>query len=174
MPGPLAIAAASAVPGLIEGASTFARRIVDAIWPPQADPNKKLEAEVALAAAVETGDLAYVQAGKEIIVAEMQQGDPYTKKARPTLVYAGLFFIFLVHVALPMWAFYAGKPIPELSLPEEFWYAWASVVGIWSLGRTFERDGSESKLISKITGKYKLWKRRVDSFFFAICRRHKE
>ena len=36
MPGPLAIAAASTVPGLIEGASTFAWRIVDSIWPPQA------------------------------------------------------------------------------------------------------------------------------------------
>ena len=108
---------------------------------PRPDPNKKLEAEVALAVAVGTRDLAYVQAGKEIIVAEMQQGDPYTKRAKPTLVYVGLFFIFLVHVALPMWVFYAGKPIPELSLPEEFWYAWASVVGIWSLGRTFERAG---------------------------------
>lgn len=111
---------------------------------------KKLEFDLEKKAMEATQSV--VDAQKSIIVAEMAQGDIYTKRARPTLVYAGLGFIFLNNVFTPMTAFFSGRAIPELSLPSEFWAAWAGVVGIWSLGRTFERRGAQNKVVQTLTG----------------------
>jgi len=133
--------------------SELAKGILDKIWPPQADPNLKMQAQHEIEMVLQQRENALVNATQEIIVAEMTQGDNYTKRARPTLVYAGLLFIFLVHVGFPIAAFYSGKPTPSLILPQEFWWAWGSVVGIWSLGRTFERKGIGGKITEAITGK---------------------
>jgi len=146
----------------------FARSVIDKIWPPQADPNEKLKAQTAIQQAIEARDNQVVSAQREIIVAEMQQGDLYTKRARPTVVYMGLAFIALVHVLLPVtlkiiMVFKLGgdmsgtellelRELMDISLPAEFWWAWSSVVGIWELGRTFERRGLANKVISSITG----------------------
>ncbi len=132
--------------------SELAKGIMDKIWPPAADPNLKMQAQMVIEQAIQQRENTVVEAQKSIIVAEMQQGDDYTKRARPTLVYAGLIFIFLVHVFLPIIAFYKGGPIPVLSLPEEFWWAWGSVVGIWSIGRSIERNGVGGKIVGAITG----------------------
>ena len=95
-----------------------------------------------------------LDAKAEIIKAEMNQSDAYTKRARPTMVYAGLGFIFLNHVALPIaTAIFGEKPI-SIVLPEQFWWAWGSVVSVWSVGRTAEKRktgglfGSTAKLIT--------------------------
>lgn len=133
--------------------SELAKTIIDKIWPPAADPNAKLQAQHELEVMLQQRENALIGATQEIIVAEMAQGDLYTKRARPTLVYAGLLFIFLVHVGFPIATFYTGKPAPSLMLPEEFWWAWGSVVGVWSLGRTFERKGVGGKVTDAITGK---------------------
>jgi hypothetical protein len=101
---------------------------------------------------VEKREASLVDAQKSIIVSEMQQGDTYTKRARPTLVYAGLFFIFLVHVLFPIAAFFTNKPMPTLLLPTEFWWAWSGVCGVWVLGRSAEKKGAAGKLVSMITG----------------------
>jgi len=137
----------------------FAKEIIDRIWPKQASEDEKLAAAKDLADSISKRDDQVVQASKDIIVAEMQQGDAFTKRARPMLVYAGLAFIFLVHVFIPLmvWtALVTGKTLPEgaptLSLPSEFWYAWTSVVGLWTLGRSAERRGMTNKLIEAITG----------------------
>ena len=135
--------------------SDLAKNILDKIWPPAADPNLKLQAQMVIEQAIQGRENVVVEAQKSIIVAEMSQGDNYTKRARPTLVYAGLLFIFLVHVGFPITAFFSGKPMPTLVLPSDFWWAWGSVVGIWSIGRSLERKGSESKLVSTITGTQK-------------------
>ncbi len=86
------------------------------------------------------------------MVAELGQGDAYTKRARPTIVYAGLAFIFLVHVCLPMAGWVAvvaaGSPLPQtppLSLPSEFWWAWTGVCGLYAVGRTMEKRGASLK-----------------------------
>lgn len=134
--------------------SELAKSILDKIWPPQADPNLKMQAQHEIEMMLQQRENALVNATQEIIVAEMNQGDSYTKRARPSLVYAGLFFIFMVHVGFPIAAFFSGRPMPQgLSLPEEFWWAWSGVVGIWSLGRTFERKGIGGKVTEAITGK---------------------
>ena len=131
----------------------LAKGIMDKFWPPAADPNEKLKAQVALQQAMEVRESAILDAQKNIIVAEMNQGDSYTKRARPTIVYAGLAFIFLVHVFLPILAFFKSTPVPTLSLPTEFWWAWTGVCGIWVVGRSFEKRGAEGAILSAITGK---------------------
>lgn len=98
-------------------------------------------------------------AKERIMVAELQQGDKYTKRARPTLIYAGMAVIAWNYCIIPVvgWAilqYSTGyvEPLPPLPLPEPFWLAWGGAVGVWSLGRSMERRGASSNLISTITG----------------------
>lgn len=130
----------------------LASTIINKIWPPSADPNKKLEAQMDLQRMLEIRENTVIEAQKAITVAEMNQGDAFTKRARPMIVYAGLCFIFLVHVLLPCLAFFKGTPVPSLSLPEEFWWAWSGVCGVWVLGRTWEKKGTGGAITSAITG----------------------
>jgi hypothetical protein len=96
---------------------------------------------------------AELQAKERVIVAELQQGDNYTKRARPTVVYAGLGFIFFNYVIAPLF-------LPEqaaLQLPVEFWAAWGGIVGTWSIGRSFEKKGVVNKTTSVVTGSKSLF-----------------
>jgi len=93
-----------------------------------------------------------VDAKTQIMVAELNQGDAYTKRARPTVIYMGLAYIGLVHVFLPIAAFISGSKLPEIYLPSEFWWAWGSVVSVYGIGRTLEKNGIQNKVISMITG----------------------
>jgi len=109
-----------------------------------------------------------MEAKERILVAELTQGDTYTKRARPTIIYAGLAFIALVHVIYPtlikLIFFFRSETLTpdqieslesllELSLPSEFWWAWMGVAGTWVIGRSLERRGVTSKAISLITGR---------------------
>lgn len=94
-----------------------------------------------------------LDARQEIIKAEMAQGDLYTKRARPTIVYAGMLFIFFVYVLVPVIAYIGGaENMPEIQLPNEFWWAWGTVVGVYGVGRTAEKMGVTNKLTNFITG----------------------
>ncbi len=91
----------------------------------------------------------------DIIKAEMAQGDLYTKRARPTIVYVGLLFIFIVHVLVPSISYFCSasfNPDKTVQLPEAFWWAWSSVVGIYGVGRTAEKYGAVNKLTQLMTG----------------------
>lgn len=97
-----------------------------------------------------------MDARSKIIIAEMQQGDKFTKRARPSLIYFGLFIIFWNYCLVPSsFILFGSSPANELQLfelPIEFWAAWGGVVGIWSGGRTLERIGFRNKPLSVITG----------------------
>ena len=89
-----------------------------------------------------------LEAKERIIVAELQQGDSYTKKARPTVVYFCLIMIALNYFLLPAGLLISGNSdmlvncakkttaenvIEEscnretlFPLPEEFWVAWGA------------------------------------------------
>lgn len=169
----------------IGSALDFAKGIMDRIWPPGADPNEKMQAQNALAMAIEGREAVTVQATKEIIMAEMGQQDKFTKRARPSVVYCGLAFIGVNHVVFPiaarvlaLWrlgalmepetltspaAMLEVKVVSEnilslttLSLPSEFWWAWTTCVGIWSLGRSYEKaklpTAGAPSLIDRIAG----------------------
>ena len=131
----------------------LAKGVMDKFWPPAADPNEKLKAQLALQQVVEERENKLIEAQRSIIVAEMNQGDSYTKRARPTIVYAGLLFIFMVHVLFPIMTYFSKQTLPEISLPTEFWWAWTGVCGIWIVGRSAEKKGVENKIVSMITGK---------------------
>lgn len=99
--------------------------------------------------------VAELGAKERILVAELQQGDAYTKRARPTVVYAGLVAIFLNHVIAPWSAYIWGVGVPEIELPKEFWWAWGGVVGTWTLSRTAEKLGKGNGLTRAVTGSEK-------------------
>ena len=89
---------------------------------------------------------------KSIIIAEMAQGDLYTKRARPTLVYAGLGILLVNHVLLPWAAHFLGQSIPMITLPDIFWISWGTTVSVWSVGRSAERRGMNNTFIKLVTG----------------------
>ncbi len=83
-----------------------------------------------------------ISSKEKILVAELSQGDPYTKRARPTLVYSGLLAMVVEGIeAIPFTA------------PEQFWTIWGGVCGVWIIGRSAEKiKGKGNKVISAITG----------------------
>lgn len=87
-----------------------------------------------------------LQAKERVLVAELKQDDAYTKRARPTVIYAGLVFVALNYVLLPL------VSSAQLTLPPEFWYGWSGIVGTYAIGRSMEKRGARSKLINAVTG----------------------
>lgn len=109
----------------------------------------KKELQLELEKMIATRDMAIIsQATQEIsskekiLVAELQQGDAYTKRARPTLVYSGLVAMIVQGIeAIPFTA------------PEQFWAIWGGVCGVWIIGRSAEKiKGNGNKVVRAITG----------------------
>jgi hypothetical protein len=137
----------------IGSVADLAKTLIDQFFPPKMTGAEKAHAQIQLQEMLQKRENLVIDAQKSIIVAEMQQADAYTKRARPTLVYAGLVFIFLVHVAFPIMSYLSKQTLPALSLPSEFWWAWSGVCGVWVLGRSAEKRGVAGKLVGMITGK---------------------
>jgi hypothetical protein len=146
-------------------------KIVDKFHLSEADKKQfQLEMEAALQqreAQVQDSVRAEMDARQKVIVAELQQDDNYTKRARPSVVYAGLAFIFINYVLIPGVQYLSGHATAKcqkdgqpatceveggISLPQEFWWAWAGVVGTWSIGRSFEKVGVSNRATRLITG----------------------
>jgi len=93
---------------------------------------------------------------EKILVAELTQGDNYTKRARPTVVYGGLVMIFVNYLVVPLVSRISGTVNPEpFTLPGEFWAAWGGIVATWSIGRSFEKSNASNKLSRLVTGEKK-------------------
>lgn len=93
-----------------------------------------------------------LQAKERILVAELTQGDKYTKRARPTVVYAGLGFIFFNYCLVPVLGRLFGTTMPPLDLPTAFWAGWSGIVATWSVGRSFEKSGAQNRFSRAVTG----------------------
>ena len=93
-----------------------------------------------------------LQSKERVLVAELTQGDSYTKRARPTVVYAGLVFMFLNYCIIPAIQSLAGAVVEPFELPTEFWVGWSGIVATWSIGRSAEKRGARNRLTSIITG----------------------
>jgi len=130
----------------------LAKTVINQFFPEKMSDAEKAAAQIRLQEMLQKRENTVIEAQRSIMVAEMQQSDAFTKRARPSLVYAGLVFIFLVHVAFPILAYLTSKTLPALSLPQEFWWAWSGVCGVWVLGRSAEKRGATGKLVSMITG----------------------
>lgn len=172
MAGLLASLGAGAAEGLVGGVG----KIIDNLHTSEAE---KAEAKLKAAALAQTTldsvlnvAVAELAAQKEVLVAELQQGDAYTKRARPTLVYGGLLFIGINYVAFPIMGrlvamsqllFSTFDPLvaqqllelakPLADLPEGFWYAWGGVTGGWVIGRSLERGGVVNAAMEKMLPK---------------------
>ncbi len=133
-------------------ALSAAKDLVQGFFPPGMTEEQQAAAALGIEKLLAERDQAILATRREVMVAEMAQGDNYTKRARPTIVYAGLLFIALVHVLLPALAFLTGRPPPELRLPEEFWWAWSGVCGVWVVGRTMEKRGAAGPWTKILTG----------------------
>jgi len=130
----------------------LAKGIIDKIFPDKMSAAEKAEAQIKIQEMLQAHDSSLIAAQKEIMISEMGQGDSYTKRARPTIVYSGLLFIFLVHVIFPMISYATKEALPELALPGEFWWAWTGVCGVWIMGRSMEKNGATDKIVKMITG----------------------
>lgn len=89
-----------------------------------------------------------LSAKERVLVAELNQSDNFTKRARPSVVYFGLAAIALNYVIGPWITYLLGKPVPSIDLPVEFWTAWGGIVATWSIGRSFEKSGKPNRVAS--------------------------
>lgn len=87
-----------------------------------------------------------------IIKAELEQGDNFTKRARPTVVYVGLFAIVFNYCLVPSLQSLFGVEIQAFALPTEFWMAWGGIVGTYAVGRSLEKRGVRNRWTGLATG----------------------
>jgi hypothetical protein len=98
-------------------------------------------------------DFAVELGAKErIMIAELEQGDNFTKRARPFVIYTGPVIVVLL-ILMHYVCVFAKIPIPPTPdfVP---WYlgAWASYGSIYAVGRTIEKYGGGSNLTKMVTG----------------------
>lgn len=100
---------------------------------------------------------AELGAKERALVAELTQGDTFTKRARPSVVYFGLIAVGLNNILLPWLGRLFGSDLPPIVLPTEFWYAWGGICGTWAIGRSVEKvKGQEVGDVTRwITGSKK-------------------
>jgi hypothetical protein len=87
---------------------------------------------------------AELQIKSNLIQAELKQDDTFTKRARPTVIYAGIVgffleifgirYIILSKLGLPPDIINASKEALNV-----FWAAWGMVVGAYGIGRSYEK-----------------------------------
>ncbi len=95
---------------------------------------------------------AELAAKERVLVAELNQGDAFTKRARPSVVYAGLFFILFNYCVVPTLQSLSGVTVEAFELPGGFWAAWSGLVATWSIGRSAEKRGAREPWVQKVTG----------------------
>lgn len=140
----------------------FAGGLLDRFFPKQMTEADRADMQAKLSQAIDERDVQRDAFKRDVIVSEMGQSDKVTKWARPSIVYAGIAFIGLVHVLFPILFYCAGffraemPTLPELSLPDQFWWCWTGVCSVWMIGRSAEKTvqakGTTAKVISMITG----------------------
>lgn len=136
----------------IEGIGTVIKKFITT-------DKDRMEAELELNVLLQKRDLEIestlrrqLEAKERILVAELQQGDRFTKRARPSVVYFGLGMIFINYCFMPILQYWKETPITTFDLPAEFWWAWGGIVATWSIGRTAEKRGIKNKMVSLFTG----------------------
>ncbi|MHA2053376.1 MAG: 3TM-type holin [Candidatus Hodarchaeales archaeon] len=102
--------------------------------------------------AMEKSARSEIEAKEKILVAELQQGDNFTKRARPTVVYVGLGAVVFNYCVIPLLQLIAGIEVNPFALPAEFWAGWSGIVMTWSIGRSAEKRGKNNKVTNIVTG----------------------
>ena len=97
-----------------------------------------------------------LNAKKEVMMAELNQDDRYTKRARPTVVYVGLIFILLEllglrHIILNYFQIDTEIIANSDQIFKMFLGVWGSVIGVYSIGRSAEKRGTRNSWTKVIT-----------------------
>ena len=95
---------------------------------------------------------AELDAKSSILVAELNQKDNFTKRARPTVVYFGLLMIALNYFVVPLLTLLFGTESITFELPTEFWTAWGGIVATWAIGRSVEKVKGANPFTKIATG----------------------
>jgi hypothetical protein len=95
---------------------------------------------------------AELDSKERVLVAELTQGDTYTKRARPTVVYFGLLVVFFNYCLVPALQTFTGREVSPWDLPTEFWVAWGGIVSTWVIGRSAEKRGTRNRVTGFVTG----------------------
>ena len=98
-----------------------------------------------------------LDAKKGILMAELNQDDRFTKRARPTVVYVGLVFILLEllglrHIIMNYMGVDASIITNSDQIFKMFLGVWGSVLGVYSIGRSVEKRGTRNAWAEAITG----------------------
>lgn len=101
--------------------------------------NKLTEIQNAHDAKVLEYEAKIAEQQSKIMIAELQQDDLFTKRARPTVLYAGLIIMLINNVILPWASYFKGLTVPAIELPSEFWLAWGGIASVYAFGRSREK-----------------------------------
>ncbi|MBN1340442.1 MAG: hypothetical protein JXA03_14025, partial [Bacteroidales bacterium] len=98
-----------------------------------------------------------LDAKKQVLMAELNQDDRYTKRARPTVIYVGLIFILLEllglrHIIMHSLGIEAEIIANSDQIFKIFLGVWGSVLGVYSIGRSVEKRGTRNTWTSLVTG----------------------
>lgn len=89
---------------------------------------------------------AELDARKSIMLAELHQGDRYTKRARPTILYAGLVMVAIELFGIRPFILNHMRATETIVTGSEqifqtFLWVWAGVAGVYTIGRSAEKFG---------------------------------
>lgn len=70
---------------------------------------------------------------------EEGSGDKYTVRARPSVIWVGLFAIVWDYCLIPTVSMWSGKALPGVLLPPFFWEIWGVVVTGYVMSRSAEK-----------------------------------
>lgn len=121
----------SLLPSLIPGIVDIIKRIVP-------DPAQQAEAQKQIIELVNKAQNDVITASKEVMIADAQQDDNFTKRARPMIVYWSMsvttFIILLSLVGYSEPVVVALKQVPDM-----LWTLMTAGVGLFTLGRSIEK-----------------------------------
>lgn len=109
------------IPDAIAGVSKLLNSTIDKIWPNPAD---KAKAEAIAISSAASAAIAQLEAAQSVMRAEAMSADPWTSRARPSMLYV---FYILILAAVPMGIVAAVSPDTAANIAKGFG-AWLSAI----------------------------------------------
>ena len=109
--------------------------ILDKVIP---DPAKRIEAQTELLRIASEKEGKIYEAMKEVMVADASSDSPYTRAARPTIVYWSLGMVSGI-VLLAPWGFDSAILTSLAKIPSELWQLMTVGIGAYTIGRSGEK-----------------------------------
>lgn len=136
----------------------LAKKIAGRFFAESMTEDERAAADRELLAMIQAESIAWTNAQRDVLVAELTQGDNFTKRARPWIIYAGLIlvgvnsvlFALLNGLVILLGAAEAGAvTFSAIAPPPEFWVAWGGAVSVYvwkrdqtkQLGMRLARNG---------------------------------